>query len=143
MFAVCLSELSVKRLTLSLQARRPRPGSARDGHPATSVNNNNMQSHITIIPRRIDPQDSETETPVRTNPSYLAETDAGLDLHKRDSYQPHNHATFADMARSGLGIPHESNSMASDEPQAMSSFVRFKKPQTNGRPNGSNSYISN
>jgi hypothetical protein len=95
--------------------------------------------HITVIARPPDDEtisDQETvysETPVRTNPSYLTETDAGLDLHLRTSQTDNfNHqATFADIARVGLGPQRDlhADQMASHEPIPLHHYMKFKKPR--------------
>lgn len=93
-------------------------------------------SHIQIVPRYDDEESQsgyEDNTPVHTNQSYLTEVDPGLDLHQRDSHlrQHSGQTTFADMARAGVGGPDHHTSggdfMASQEPQSLNNFVRFKK----------------
>ncbi|QDS68062.1 hypothetical protein FKW77_009825 [Venturia effusa] len=92
-------------------------------------------SHIRIVPRFDDDESQsgyEDDTPVHTNQSYLTEVDPGLDLHQRDSHlrQHSGQTTFADMARAGVGGSDHSTSgdfMASQEPQPLNNFVRFKK----------------
>lgn len=125
-------------------ARRPRPTPStalpRERLPVgapTSTAQKPITPHITIISRQSDLELSrleESETPVHTNPSFLTETDPGLDLHHRDLQKltPRHHATFADMARAGLGAARDRariDHMVSQEPVSLSSYVKFKKPR--------------
>ena len=72
-----------------------------------------------------------SETPVHTNPSFLTETDLGRDLHHRSSKTDTDKqtATFADMARAGLGAQFRLDHMASQEPVSLHNYVKFKKPK--------------
>ena len=75
-----------------------------------------------------------SETPVHTNPSYLTETDLGRDLHHQSSSHDtdRQNATFADMARVGLGGQLRPDHMASHEPIPLTSYIKFKKPRRRG-----------
>jgi hypothetical protein len=63
----------------------------------------------------------------------LTETDLGRDLHQRSSKiedTDKSTATFADMARAGLGgLPFRPDHMASHEPISLHNYVKFKKPK--------------
>jgi hypothetical protein len=91
-------------------------------------------SHIQIVPRLDDDNSQlsfEENTPVHTNPSYLSEIGPGLELHKRESHQRQlsTQTTFADMARASVESDHATGKelMASQEPQSLNNFIRFKK----------------
>lgn len=94
-------------------------------------------SHINVIPRHSD-DDTDVEgatdtsdTTARTNPSYLTEADSGLGPYQRISQfeTVKQHATFADIARVGLGPQFRPDHMASHEPIALHHYVKFKKPR--------------
>ncbi|KIW03914.1 uncharacterized protein PV09_04757 [Verruconis gallopava] len=125
------------------RGRRPPPSSAPRGRqPVTSLppsSNSTLTPHITVISRPTDEDETSTcgsdksEKLVRTNPSYLAETDTGRDLHHPSSQtdQESRQATFADMARVGLGPPRDfrPDHMASQEPVPLHHYMKFKKPR--------------